>query len=71
MKIEINKGTYNKTTTKNGITHIVDTSKEYTYYEVHMYVRYKDINSREELENKLKNDLKEIINAIDKERKER
>ena len=66
FKIEITKGTYNKTKTEDGITHIVDTSKDYTYYEVYLFKRYYDIENKEELEKQLKNDLQKVVNALDK-----
>ena len=68
MKINIRKGTYHKTVRKDGITHEVDTSKNYIYYAVEIYGRYYDIHSREQLEEIIKKDLQDIVNALDKEK---
>ena len=70
MNIDIRKGTYNKTISKDGIIHIVDTEKEYTYYEVELFNRYYDIQNREELKQRIKKDLEDIIKALDKEKEE-
>lgn len=68
IKIDIQKGYYNKTYTEDGITHIVDESKQYPYFEVNLFKRYFDVNDREELKEKISKDLKEIIAALDKEK---
>ena len=71
LKIDIKKGNYNKTVCKDGIHHEVDTSKDYTYYEVNLFKRYYDIESKEELKKQIKKDLTELIKALDDKEMER
>lgn len=67
IKLEIEKGYYNKTYSKDGINYIV-ADKDYPYYMVHLYKRYKDIDNKEELKRELKKDLKELVVALDEEK---
>lgn len=63
MKIEINKGNYNKTIFKDG-KYEVDTNKKYEYYQVELYETYKDVRSRLELEKRIIDDLQEMIDVL-------
>ena len=67
LKLEIEKGYYNKTYTKDGMTYEV-ADVDYPYYMVHLYKRYDEINSKEELKRELKKDLKELVIALDEEK---
>ena len=67
MKIDIRKRKYNKTKTTDGIHYEVDTDTEYECYEVILAGRYTDVNNKEELKRLIKNDLENIIKALDNE----
>ena len=71
MKLNIRKGEYNKATTNNGINYEIDDSKHYTYYEVELYERYYDIESKEELKECIKSDLSKVIERLEEREEER
>ena len=71
MKLNIRKGEYNKATTNNGINYEIDDSKHYTYYEVELYERYCDIESKEELKECIKADLSKVIEKLEEREEER
>ena len=66
LDIDITKGHYNKTICEDGIHHIVDTSKEYTYYDMCAFKRYFDIDNKQELIEKMKADFENAIERLDK-----
>ena len=67
-KIDIRKGFYNKTRTQDGINHIIDTEKEYIYYELSISNAYFNIENESELKKAICNDLKNIIKALEQEK---
>lgn len=71
MEINIKKGYYNRTVCKDGITHEVDTGKKYPYYEVEIYGKYYDIESKEQLKKAMKEDLEKIVKALEEKEIER
>ena len=70
IQIEIEKGYYNKTQTKDGVIHEI-VNQDYPYYMVHIYKRYLDIDNKEELKRQLREDLKELELALENEKEEK
>lgn len=64
FKFDINKGYYNKTTTKDGLNHTVDETLEYPYFEVSLYKMYYDIDSKEELKRLIIDDLLDTVRGL-------
>ena len=67
FKIDIDKGYYNKTYSKDGVNYLV-ADKEYPYYIVQLTKMYKDVDNKEDLKKAIKRDLTEIIEALDTEK---
>lgn len=71
MKLNIRKGEYNKAITYDGIHYETDENKKYSYYEVELFERYYDIESKEELKECIKSDLSKVIEGLDEREEER
>lgn len=69
VEIEIHKTWYNKTVLQpDGITQIVDTSKQYTVYQFGMGKNYFDCNTKEEVIDEIIQDLHSTIAELTKMR---
>lgn len=64
--LQLEKSYYNKTIVQpDGITHIVDTSKSYPYYQLGIAKNYFDINSKEQALSEIITDLKDVIEQLE------
>lgn len=66
LDIDITEGYYNKTICEDGIHHIVDTSKEYAYYDMCAFKRYFDIDNKEDLIKSMIEDFEKEIEVLNK-----
>lgn len=65
VEIEIHKVLYNKTIRQpDGITQIVDTSRQYTAYQFGMAKNYFDIDTKEEVIDEIITDLQSTIEEL-------
>lgn len=66
IDITISKQKYNKTEVQDdGITHKVNTDKEYTMYSLQMFKNYFDSNTDEEVVRSIINDLKAVTRKLE------
>ena len=64
--LQLEKSFYNKTVVQpDGITHIIDTSKKYPYYQLGIAKNYFDINSKEQALSEIITDLKSVIEQLE------
>lgn len=68
MKLDIKKTIYNKTYSKDGIHQEVDTTRDYVAFIVSFQKRYVDCENKNELIDKIKIDLNEMLLNLDKMR---
>lgn len=66
IDITISKQKYNKTEVQeDGITHKVNTDKEYTMYYLQMFKNYFDSDTDEEVVRSIINDLKGVVQKLE------
>lgn len=66
IDVTINKQKYNKTEVQDdGITHKVNTDKEYTMYSLQMFKNYFDSDTDEEVVRSIINDLKAVTRKLE------
>lgn len=72
IKLDIHKSWYNKTVLQaDGVTYLIDTSKQYPVYDVQLYKNYFDYENREDLISAIIADLEKTIDSLNKAREEK
>lgn len=71
LQIGINKSWYNKTKLQDdGVTQIIDTTKQYPMYQVHIVKNYFDMEDNDIVVKKIISDLKDLIVKLEQLQKE-
>lgn len=68
VEIEINKGFYNRTKVQeDGITHIVDTSTSYPYFQFGMGKNYLNVKDKTDMLKQVVADLKKVTREFEQQ----